>query len=180
MTDPFAPVAVEPSHIVIGNYYSWTVADELDPTLFGISAAFVSGNQAKSLAASNVAGTWTFTATGAFTADLAHGRVTVDVLVTRLSDGAVRTIRTYEIQCFSNDADRRSHARLMVDKIESILAGRADNDVESYSIKSRQITKMSVKELTDWREYYLAELGREVNPITGKRKGGNTVKVGFI
>lgn len=180
MTDPFAPVAVEPSSIVIGNHYSWTVGDDLDPTLFAMSVAFVSGAQVKSLAASNASGVWTFEATGAFTADLAHGRVTVDVLVTRLSDGAVRTIRTFDVQCFSNDADRRSHARLMVDKIESILAGRADNDVDSYSIKSRQITKMSVKELTDWREYYLAELGREVNPITGKRKSNNTVKVGFV
>lgn len=176
MTDPFAPVAVEPSSMVIGNHYSWTVADQLDPTLFGMTAAF----GRKLLEASNVDGVWTFTATGAFTADLAHGRVTVDVLVTRLSDTAVRTIRTFDILCFSNDADRRSHARLMVDKIESILAGRADNDVDSYSIKSRQITKMSVKELTDWREYYLAELGREVNPITGRRKSNNTVKVGFI
>ena len=68
----------------------------------------------------------------------------------------------------------------MVAKIESILSGRADNDVESYTIKSRSITKMSVKELTNWREYYLVEAGREVDPFTGKRKQANTVKVGFI
>jgi hypothetical protein len=179
MADPFEPIEGEPVSIVIGHFVAWTIPDEYDASLFSLKYVFASGGTTREIAGASVDGVWTFTASGTVTQDMRHGRNTADLVVIRLADDESRVLRTMSVACFSNDADRRSHARLMVDKIESILSGRAEQDVESYTIKSRSITKMSVKELTDWREYYLAELGREADPITGRRKTNNTLMIGF-
>lgn len=180
MTDPFAPVAIEPSLIMIGDTGAWTITDEWSSAIYTLAYRLVQNGVERSLAGVFTDGLWTFTITNTLSSQFGQGRVTADLVVTRISDSARHTARSFEIEFFSVLADRRSHARIMVAKIESILSGRADNDVESYTIKSRSITKMSVKELTNWREYYLVEAGREVDPFTGKRKQANTVKVGFI
>jgi hypothetical protein len=180
MTDVFSPVAVEPTAIVIGDLALWTISEDYATGVYSMAYDFIQGGVTQTLTGAFTDGAWTFTATSAFTSLFTAGRVTVDLKVTRIIDSARVTLRSFTVQFFASAGERRSHAQIMVDKIESILAGRADNDVESYSIKSRQITKMSVKELTDWREYYLAELGRQADPITGRRANSNTVKVGFV
>lgn len=80
-----------------------------------------------------------------------------------------------------NGADPRSHAEIMIAKIESILNGKADSDVSSYSIAGRSLSKMSFRELTDARDYYRKEYQRQV--IAERiRKGqgtGATVQVRF-
>lgn len=180
MTDPFAPVDVEPTLIMVGDTGAWTIPEDYATGTYTMAYSFVQAGVAYPLAGVFIDGKWTFTATSAFTGQFAQGRATVDLSVTRVSDAAKVTLRSFTVDFFTSLADRRSHARLMLDKIESILSGRADNDVESYTIKSRSITKMSIKELTEWREYYLSELSREADPITGRRKQANTIKVGFI
>ena len=57
-----------------------------------------------------------------------------------------------------NQSDPRTHAEIMVDKIETVLQGRADADVLSYSINGRSLSKMSPTELVQWRDYYKREL----------------------
>lgn len=180
MTDPFAPTAGEPVSLIIGAFAAWTVDDGFDADDYSLKYVFRQGVAAVELAGSYTSGAWTFTANSAFTATLSSGRHILDLIVVRLSDGEEKVVRTSTITCFDTVADRTSHAQTMVEKIESILEGRADHDVESYTIKSRSITKMSVRELTDWREYYLAELGRQVNDVTGKRPRNNSLKVGFV
>lgn len=179
MADPFEPIDGEPVSIVIGRFVSWTTVDDYDPALFGLKYVLALDGTLKEIPGAFVGGVWKFTAAGALTGTFRHGRNIADLVVTRVSDSETRLIRTIQLACFSNDAERRSHAQLMLDKIESILVGRADQDVESYTIKSRSITKMSLSELTMWREYYLAEVGREPDPITGRRKTGNTLMIGF-
>ena len=82
---------------------------------------------------------------------------------------------------FATTGDIRSHAKIMVDKIESILEGKADSDVSSYSIGNRSLSKMSPEELTIWRDHYRAEYNRElrVERIDRGEGTGNTVKVRF-
>ncbi len=57
-----------------------------------------------------------------------------------------------------NSADPREHFEIMLDKIETVLQGRADADVLSYSINGRSLSKMSPNELVEWRSYYKKEL----------------------
>lgn len=175
MVDPFAPVAGEPVSIVIGKFVAWTITDDFDASLYSLKYQFgpvvIDGV--------NDGRFWTFTATGEQTSALKHGRNIADLIITRISDAESRVVRVAHVQCFSDADDRRSHAQLMVDKIESVIAGRADQDVDSYTIKTRSITKMPISELTKWRDYYLAELGREPDPITGRRPKHNTLMIGF-
>lgn len=80
-----------------------------------------------------------------------------------------------------NQADPRSHAEIMVGKIESILAGKADSDVSSYSIAGRSLSKLTFEELINARNYYKQELAKESNNIDLKhgRKGSSTIQVRF-
>lgn len=78
-------------------------------------------------------------------------------------------------------ADPRSHAEIMLNKIESLLEGKADSDVSSYSIAGRSLTKMTTEELLTWRNFYKAEVLRErqKEDIKLGRKTPTTVKVRF-
>ena len=69
----------------------------------------------------------------------------------------------------------------MVEKIESLLEGRADADVASYSIAGRSLTKLSIDELMTWRDRYKTEYLRELRrerALNGDGSGA-TVKVAF-
>lgn len=179
MTDPFKPSEVEPTSLMIGTYSSWCIGLELDDDLYSLKYAFLQGDTRIELDGAFTDNAWTFIANSAFTTTLETGRHNLDLIAVRILDSEEKIIRTSTITCFATQSDRASHAQTMVDKIESIMSGRADDDVESYTIKSRSISKMSVSELTKWREYYLAELGREPSAVTGKRQNKNTLRVGF-
>jgi hypothetical protein len=84
----------------------------------------------------------------------------------RNSDQNNHIIETGFTHIYLTDSARQSHAEIMVSKIESILEGRADHDVESYTIRDRSLTRMSVEELRKHRDYYLAEI----------RRGGGSMK----
>lgn len=80
-----------------------------------------------------------------------------------------------------NQADPRSHAEIMLGKIESLLSGKADNDVSSYSIAGRSLTKMTFEELVNARNFYKREVKLETNEIDLKhgRKNSSTIQVRF-
>ena len=80
-----------------------------------------------------------------------------------------------------NDFDPRSHAQIMVEKIEGILSGRADADIQSYSIQGRSLTKLSPDELIKWRDYYRAELvmKHRKDAIKNNRATSATIKFRF-
>ena len=82
---------------------------------------------------------------------------------------------------FATTGDTRSHAKVMVDKLESLLEGKADADVSSYSIAGRSLNKLTVEELLKWRDYYKAEYQREIQEFRiGNNEGsGSIVKVRF-
>ena len=83
--------------------------------------------------------------------------------------------------CFHFFADPRSHAEIMLGKIESLLAGKADNDVSSYSIAGRSLVKLTFEELVNARNFYRAEVAQEANEIDLKhgRKNSSTIQVRF-
>lgn len=80
-----------------------------------------------------------------------------------------------------NQADPRSHAEVMLGKIESLLSGKADSDVASYSVAGRSLNKMTFEELVNARDFYRREVKQEMNAIDIKhgRKGSSTIKVRF-
>jgi hypothetical protein len=85
------------------------------------------------------------------------------------------------IQDLDVNADPRSHAEIMVDKIESLLEGRADSDVDSYSIAGRSLSKLSFDELIKARDYFRSEVKQEKAAELAERglNTGATIKVRF-
>ncbi len=105
--------------------------------------------------------------------------------ITQTSDGARITVGqgrlTIKTDFDSLNEDPRTHAEIMVSKIESVLEGRADSDVANYSINGRSLTKIAIEDLTNWRDYYRAEVTRlkREEDIRLGRAVPSTVKVRF-
>lgn len=191
MIDPFELSGAqegEPLSLVIGQSSQWRRGINIDPSLFNLTYVLRPYDPASdavdySLLMTSVTG-------GGFAADVqpsditgwTSGRYFWDLVVTRLSDGRTKIIETGDIFLFDSTADRRSHAEIMVGKIESILQNRSDDDVESYTIKSRSISKMSLKDLREWREYYLREISNKSSQkslFSAKAPKTNSIKVRF-
>lgn len=80
-----------------------------------------------------------------------------------------------------NGSDPRTHAEIMVAKIESILSGKADSDVASYSVAGRSLSKMSFQDLLEARDYYKREVQKETVAmrIQKGQATGSTIQVRF-
>lgn len=185
MTNPFdiesAPTT-EPEGIIVGVYAAWRKLLDYPATEYTLSYTLTprDGGSAVSIDGTFDVGAqeWRFVASSSVTSGWTSGDYRWDLNLTRTSDGEVACIATGAIVVFATTDDRRTHAEVMVQKIESLLSGRADSDIESYSIKSRSLTKMGVKELTEWRDYYRAEIRRTGGSVTSAaRPSKNAVRV---
>ena len=69
----------------------------------------------------------------------------------------------------------------MVDKLESLIEGKADSDVSSYAIAGRSLNKLTPDELITWFNYYKAQYQQEIKEFRiGNNEGsGAVVKVRF-
>ena len=121
----------------------------------------------------------------AVTANYTAGTYRWQAYITRSSDSQRLTLDsgTWEIIANRDAAttDPRSHPRIMVEKIEAVLEGRAGGDVASYSINGRSLTKIAISELMEWRDRYRAEYLREVRKERARngKVTGSTVLVRF-
>ena len=119
------------------------------------------------------------------TASITEGKYNFISYVTRTSDNARVTVDRGMIEVkpnlASSTSETRSHAKKMLDLIESLLEGKATKDVSSYSIAGRSLNKMSVSELLEWRNYYKTEYNREISKQRNENEdgSGNTIKISF-
>ena len=69
----------------------------------------------------------------------------------------------------------------MVDKLESLIEGKADSDVSSYAIAGRSLNKLTPDELITWYNFYKSKYQQEVKEFRiGRNEGsGAVVKVRF-
>ena len=116
------------------------------------------------------------------TASYTAGDYRWQAYITRNSDSERLTIDSGTFEVVANrsasTADPRSHVKIMLDKIESILEGRADCDVAAYSINGRSLTKLAIPDLLMWRDRYRADYLREVRrerSLNGTATGSTVV-----
>lgn len=113
--------------------------------------------------------------TAAYTA----GHYTWAAIVTSGSESYEVDRGTFELLArydAASNVDDRSHARKMLELIESVLESRATNDVLEYTIGQRSIKSMSPKELTEWRDYYRGQVASEdMAERLRNGQGGNRV-----
>lgn len=188
--DPSLAPEGEPKKIVVGDFLQWKRSDLVaDYPLATHSAEYVArihgGGDTEIKLPATETDTYLFTVDSATSASFSAGHYYWQLEITETSSGNRVTVDRGEFQAIpdldSNQADPRSHAEIMVTKIESLLEGKADSDVTYYMINGRALTKMSYKELIEARDYYKAEAHR-LRLIEDLKKGntnGTTVKVRF-
>lgn len=189
--DPDLAPEGEPKKIVVGDFLQWKRSDLVaDYPLATHSAEYVArihggGSAEIKISATETDGTYLFTVDSDTSSDFTVGRYYWQLEITQTSSGNRVTVDRGEFEAIpdldNSNADPRSHAEIMVTKIESLLEGKADSDVTYYMINGRALTKMSYKELIEARDYYRSEAHR-LRLIEDLKKGktnGTTVKVRF-
>ena len=182
----------EPLKIVVGDFVQWkktSLAATYPPATHSAEyvARVAAGQSAEiKIAAVERTGYYLFQAASATTAAFEVGSYHWQLEITQTSSGNRIVIATGEFDAIAdldnNGADPRTHAEIMLDKIEGLLIGRADKDVSSYSIQGRSISKMTISDLLQWRDYYRKEVTKEKrdNAIALGRPTKTTMKVRFL
>jgi len=182
----------EPSEIVVGDFIQWKRSDLVtDYPTDEYTATYVAritggGNTEVQVTGTAYNGSYLFTVDSETSADFVAGYYHWQLEILRNSDservvvdrGAFTAIVDLDI----GGADPRTHAEIMLTKIESLLEGKADSDVSNYSIQGRSLTKFGLDELLQWRDYYNAEVTKQkrLEEIKLGRKTASTVKVRFL
>ena len=182
----------EPTEIHCGSLVQWKRADlaeDYPTSLYDLiyTARLRGGlNREISITAVDSGGAYLASMSSAVTAAQVAGDYFWQAEIKRKSDNAKVLVGTGEWKILPDlnqtGADPRSHAEIMVDKIQSLLEGRADKDVTSYSIQGRSISKMSIADLLQWRDYYRKEVAQERrdNAIALGKPTKTTMKVRFL
>lgn len=182
----------EPLTIVVGDFLQWKktqLASDYPPATH--SAEYVArvtqgGASEIKLAAVERDTYYLFTVPTATSEAFAPGFYHWQLEITETASGNRIVVERGEFEAVAdldvNGADPRSHAEIMLDKVEALLEGRADGDLSSYSIAGRSITKMTPEELLTWRDYYRREVAvyRRRNAIARGKRGAATILMRFV
>jgi hypothetical protein len=184
----------EPTEVVVGDFLQWKRSDISGdyPTSSGYTAEYVAritGGGSNEIKLPQAAGStdnyYLFQVSSDTSSSFVPGLYHWQLEVTQTSSGNRIVVDAGDFNAIpdmdNNQADPRIHAEIMVDKIQTILEGKADSDVSSYSIAGRSLTKMSFSELMEARDRYKREIVKHNNDELLKRgkSNGSTVKVRF-
>lgn len=184
----------EPTEIVVGDFLQWKRSDVAQdyPTSSGYTAEYVAritGGGANEIKLPQAAGStddyYLFTVSSETSAAFVPGLYHWQLEITQTSSGNRVVVDIGDFTAIpdmdDNQADPRIHAEIMLDKIQTLLEGKADADVSSYSIAGRSLTKLSFQELLDARDFYRREITQHNNKELVKRgkKNGSTIQVRF-
>lgn len=182
---------IEPRSIVVGDFVQWRrddLAQDYSPSSYTLTyVARITGGGASEIKfdANNVNGTFFVTLLSTTTSAFTPGDYHWQAEILRNSDNNRIVVDEGEFTTVAdlddNQSDPRSHAEILLDKIEGLLSGRMDSDVSQYTIAGRQLTKMNLRELFQARDYYRREvyLHRQRLAKQRNRDTGSTVKVRF-
>ncbi len=180
----------EPAEIVVGDYLQWKRSDLVSdyPTnqyTLNYIGRIAQGGSEINITATGQTDHYLIQVASTVTANYTPGDYHWQAEIVRNSDSARHVIsRGHSIvipDLDVNNADPRSHAEVMLSKIESLLSGKADSDVSNYSIQGRSLTKMSLAELMEAREAYDGLVKAEKAKLDAKyhRQTGATIMVRF-
>jgi len=182
----------EPSEVVVGDFIQWKRSDlAVNYPTDSYTATYVAritngGNTEIQLEGTDYNGAYLFTVDSETSSDFVAGYYHWQLEILRNSDNnrivVDRGAFTAIVDLDQGGADPRTHAEIMLSKIESLLEGKADSDVANYSIQGRSLTKFGIEELLQWRDYYNAEATKQkpLEEIRLGRKTAATVKVRFV
>jgi hypothetical protein len=181
----------EPVEIVVGDFIQWKRtdigADYPNDAYTATYVARITGGGASEITITGTASgnDYLFTVDSATSAGFTAGYYHWQLEIVRNSDSERLVLErgTFEaiVDLDVNNVDPRTHAEIMVDKIEAVLQNRADADVSNYSINGRSLVKLSIDDLLKWRDYYRNELAMEKRKERVRRgkSTGATIKARF-
>ena len=183
----------EPLEVVPGDYLIWkktAIAQDYPPASYTATyVARITGGGSSEVQVTGTSGGggsyYLFTVSSATSAGFNPGLYHWQLEIVQNSTSNRIVVERGEFTALAdldiNGSDPRSHAQIMIAKIESILSGKADSDVSNYSIAGRSLTKMTFAELMEARDRYKAEFQREVikDRVRRGKSSGATVKVRF-
>ena len=181
----------EPLEIVVGDFIQWKRtdlgADYPNDQYTATYVARITGGGASEITITGTASgnDYLFTVDSATSTDFVAGYYHWQLEIVRNSDSERLVLErgTFEaiVDLDVNNVDPRTHAEIMVDKIEAVLQNRADADVANYSIQGRSLVKLSIDDLLRWRDYYRNELAMEKRKERVRRgkSTGATIKARF-
>lgn len=155
----------EPLELRAGDTWQWTRSLADYPASAGWSLAYVLINATAkiSISASASGDDHAVTIAAATTASYFSG--SYDWLARVSKAGQVFTVGSGRITVLpslaASTADLRTHARKVLEAIESVLEGRASQDVLEYQIAGRSLRRIPVTDLLVLRDRYRAEVARE-------------------
>lgn len=185
-----APIGV-PEIFTAGDFVQWRIASLISDypaatytvDFFG---RFTHGGSSEfSITATTPGDYHLFTLASAASAAIDPGHFHWQIQVTENATGNSLVVLKGELDVWGdlddNTTDPRIHAEIMVQKIESLLAGKADSDVSQYSIAGRQLTKMPFKDLIDARDHYRREVTVHISKERAKQglSTASTIAVRF-
>ncbi len=154
-----------PSTLYAGTTWTWDRSySDYPPATWTATAVIVGTDGKLSLTASTNNGNHRFSATATQTAALPAGTYRVYITVT--SGAEVYPVEETTLEVKPNPAtvavgEFRTHAERMLAAIEAKLEGRADADLESYTIGNRSVSQIPVRELLRLRNIYRAQVYRQ-------------------
>jgi len=182
---------IEPERFVLGDYVRWRRTDlsddypNTDYTMTYVARVAAGGSTEFQIVGTSYDNDFLFTVSSATSAGYTAGFYHWQLECLRNSDNNRIVIDrgTWDVvvDLDNNGSDPRTHAEIMVGKIESLLSGKGDADVANYSIAGRSLTKLTFDELLKARDFYRAETHKELmeDRIRQGRASGSTVKVRF-
>lgn len=189
--DPAESMTNEPLTIVVGDFIQWRRTDlsgdypNTAYTMIFVARITSGGNTEIQVTGTNYGSDYLFTITSADSVSFVPGYYHWQLEAVQNSSGNRIVIERGEFTAIpdldQNGSDPRSHAEIMLSKIESLLQGKADSDVSSYSIAGRSLSKLSFEELIAARNDYRREVKREKNAalIQQGKSTGATIQVRF-
>ena len=182
---------IEPERFVLGDYVRWRRTDLSDDypntayTMTYVARVAAGGSTEFQIVGTSYDNDFLFTVSSATSAGYTAGFYHWQLECLRNSDNNRIVIDrgTWDVvvDLDNNGSDPRTHAEIMVAKIEGLLSGKGDADVANYSIAGRSLTKLTFDELLKARDFYRAETHKELmeDRIRQGRASGSTVKVRF-
>lgn len=180
----------EPAEIVVGDFVQWKrtdLADTYPPASYTLNyiARIAGGGNEINITATNETTHYLIQASSSTTSSYNAGDYHWQVEIVRNSDSERKVVDRGNFKVIAdldlNSADPRSHAEIMLSKIESLLQGKADADVSSYSIAGRSLTKMTFEELREAEQYFAGRVLAEKTKLDAQnhRETAATIKVRF-
>jgi hypothetical protein len=184
-----APTGV-PTQIVIGDFIQWKItafSEDYPNTLYTmrfVARQSTGGSSEIKIDAVALDDDYLFSVPSSVSANYEHCEYHYQIEIERNSDNERIVVDRGQLKIVTdldNQVDPRFHAEIMLGKIESILEGKADSDVSSYSIAGRSLTKLTPDELVQWRNYYRREVSaiKRQEAITHGRKPKSTILLRF-